>query len=283
MCEEPFIIIKQSYIDFGMTPAEAMLYALIEGYGEKCEITNKYLAYRIGVSERQISNLLGALEGKKLVLVERDNGNRNKYTATMPKDPRKNFTAEKISPPKKLHTSPENISVVTPENISPHIVKSNNNISSKDTIVNAETSSAVEKKKKTKQKKESDPSFNKCKEIFLKIYEERTAIKYYFIPKDAKALKELLNKIKFLSANASENYNLEDNFFAFIAKAYETSTPWLKENFSLPIINSKFNEIYNAIKNGRQSTDNSRPNGQRNANAGISRDFLSSLAEDCAM
>lgn len=95
---------------------------------------------------------------------------------------------------------------------------------------------------------------HRCRLIFEEEYLKKTGIEYYYSTKDAAAIKQLVGKIKkFMPDNEKNNEDmLEYNFTAFIRAILNSGKveKWVLDNFSLPVINSKFNEIYSQLKNG---------------------------------
>lgn len=140
--------------------------------------------------------------------------------------------------------------------------------------------------KKTSQKKEKkeEPKVytiqHRCRTFFETIYEQKKGDKYYYAAKDAAALKQLLNKIKFLmpEEQKKDEAKLEENFQIFINTIFNSKNlgAWITDNLSLPIINDKFNEIYSQLKNGKSSSntaDNFHVFGSRNITPDILAEF----------
>lgn len=114
---------------------------------------------------------------------------------------------------------------------------------------------------------------HRCRTYFETAYEQKKGEPYYYAAKDAAALKGILNKIKFLMPEDEKNdeQKLETNFQVFtnaIMSSMQKLNVWVYDNLSLPIINSKFNEIYSQLKNGRtkpvNTNDVQRVFGSRN-------------------
>lgn len=104
--------------------------------------------------------------------------------------------------------------------------------------------------------------FNKAKQIFLSWYEEIKSVPYYFTAKDAGSLKQLLTKIKYVGSKKHAGEGLEwviDAFKWILSNLDE----WTKKHSTIPIINSRFNEI---LANGKQQ------------NASKDREYLTDLA-----
>ena len=132
-----------------------------------------------------------------------------------------------------------------------------------------------------KKKKKNEPSLqHRCRLFFEQIYEQKKGNKYYYSATDANALKQLLQKIRYLMPEdiKDDEQELEHNFQIFI-QVICTSThvdSWVMDNLSLKIINSKFNEIYNQIKNGRTTA---KPKQQQQ---GVTDEYIRRTAEQVA-
>lgn len=107
--------------------------------------------------------------------------------------------------------------------------------------------------------------FTRCMKEFCDAYQNYSGLPYVFSPKDGKALKELIEKVKMIgSPNCTSDETVVSTFVMLILKLPE----WYKKNnFSLPVVNSKFNEIIASIKQ----------NG--NEQSGISNDYKNRVAE----
>lgn len=150
----------------------------------------------------------------------------------------------------------------------------------KSNVPNA-NASAGKKTSQKKEKKEEPKVYtiqHRCRTFFETIYEQKKGDKYYYAAKDAAALKQLLNKIKFLMPEEQKNdeAKLEENFQIFINTIFHSKIlgAWITDNLSLPIINDKFNEIYSQLKNGTAK--------QYRQQSGITDDQIRSIAERVA-
>jgi hypothetical protein len=117
--------------------------------------------------------------------------------------------------------------------------------------INLETN----KPKTNKQVSEFDKQIRAtCRNVFLDIYNTKNKSEYYWTPKDATNMNQLIDKIKF---KVKEKYpNAEKNQTDYSEKIIASmqhilngiKDNWIVNNFCYPIINSKFNEIYTQIK-----------------------------------
>lgn len=103
--------------------------------------------------------------------------------------------------------------------------------------------------------KQTEPHHNKLKSLFLDKYKSLKGEPYYWQAKDAKNLNQLANKIRF-KIEAKGNEVTEDNLIKgldqFLTRAHE-GDQWVADNFSIPTLNSKFNELFERlIHKGRQ-------------------------------
>ena len=124
---------------------------------------------------------------------------------------------------------------------------------------------------------------HRCREFFEKIYEQKKGDKYYYAAKDAAALSQLLNKIKFLMPENEKNNEarLEENFQIFINTIFcsKILDAWIIDNISIPLINNKFNEIYSQLKNGNSNNTNRREVGSKHQPQ-YSAEFMAELYAD---
>jgi hypothetical protein len=101
----------------------------------------------------------------------------------------------------------------------------------------------------TLSKKSQNTDFNTIKSLFIEWYEGQTELPYYFSAKDGEALKQIINKAAFIT---KPGHSVQDTIAAILAR-YHTLPPYYQENKTIPVINSKFNEIINILKNGRKT------------------------------
>jgi len=119
----------------------------------------------------------------------------------------------------------------------------------------------LEKEKKDKGQKESFSEITKkMKKVFLDFYLEKNSLPYCWGAKDAKNLIELEKKLSFMLTEVQkvpDEQAMVSNFRIMLENIHDT---WILENFSVSIINMKFNEIVSKIKNGQngQTKDSGR-------------------------
>lgn len=110
-------------------------------------------------------------------------------------------------------------------------------------------------KEEKKATKNSSRGFVLMKERFLKIVSDRQ-MEYFFSPKDAGGLKKIESKMIHLCKAKNEGKTVTDEK---LADAFEYLLTHIKskfvlENFSISIIDSKWNEIVNEVKNGKNGS-----------------------------
>ena len=105
---------------------------------------------------------------------------------------------------------------------------------------------------------EASDVFNSCKKMFIDFYKSAEHTEYYFTAKDAAKLKSLIKKIelkvKEKNSGQKESSEVIRGFDVFIRQAYTGSDKWIQQNFSLSTLDSKFNEIFIQLKNGKVKT-----------------------------
>lgn len=109
--------------------------------------------------------------------------------------------------------------------------------------------------------KKSGEEFMRCKQVFCELYFSYFGTKYYWQGKDSGSLTQLINKIKAKMEEAPNTRMImhaeavANNFQVFIRRAMKLPDEWLKNNFTVAVINSQFNSIYARLKKGNH-TDN---------------------------
>lgn len=101
--------------------------------------------------------------------------------------------------------------------------------------------------------------FNACRAVFVEAYESHTGLPYRFGSREGMALQSILVQLRVLMADKGDESVL-GGFHALIANLPD----WYRQNqFNLPVIDKKFNDIVSSIKskngnNSRISTDYKR-------------------------
>lgn len=107
---------------------------------------------------------------------------------------------------------------------------------------------------------ETDVCYTEARRAWMRLYDELKHEHYYWTGKDSAHLKQLLAKVRskmaetVASTGPATSFTDADvvaNMELFCRKACEADQ-WVADNLSPAIINSKFNELYNKIKNGRK-------------------------------
>ena len=117
---------------------------------------------------------------------------------------------------------------------------------------------AVSKTETASPKTVVSESHTKAIEMFCDYYQNKTGIKYSFTGKDAKQMQSLLTRISKLITKELTKENLLSSLDYFLKNLNDK---WVIENLSIPVINSKFNEILNKIKNHDKFRENSNKRG----------------------
>ena len=134
-----------------------------------------------------------------------------------------------------------------------------------------------EDKRKEKEKKSNTITVpnvsalsNKLKTIFLKTYLHETGNEFYWGPKEATNLRQLIAKISFSIKEKKEKDSAQkekeptqEEIVSSFEIILKNLPQWNRENnYSISGINSQYNKILNSIKNGKseQSTANSLQN-----------------------
>jgi hypothetical protein len=146
-------------------------------------------------------------------------------------------------------------------------------------IIDAETSESV-KEIPQKRKKDGEPKVYslqyRCQSYFLQEYEKYKGAPYRFNKVDAANLKGIIDGLKYMQKQEQQpcdDDSIEVAFQIFINSLICIKPDkWIDAHFSIPNINSKFNEIYSQLKNG--TSRQQQPNNGSDPNCRISRDFI---------
>lgn len=142
----------------------------------------------------------------------------------------------------------------------------------------------------SKEPAEIESLFSSIKKSFLAHYQKRFENEYYFRSVDGKKIKSLIGKIKFKikekNSGKKESEEITDRqillaFEYYQSKAFDVGDNWVNSNYSLSTLDSKFNELYTQIKNGKtnNTTSNKREASRSELEAltNRSREFLQSV------
>ena len=102
--------------------------------------------------------------------------------------------------------------------------------------------------------------YTEARRAWMRLWEDLKGERYYWTGKDSAHLKQLLAKIRAKMAEMPSPTPATDadtvtNMELFCRKAAKADS-WVADNLSVAIINSKFNELYTKIKNGKSATNN---------------------------
>jgi hypothetical protein len=94
-----------------------------------------------------------------------------------------------------------------------------------------------------------------CKRFFIELYEKKKSTGYYWTAKDGAHLAPLLKKIESkVKEKHGEDYTTQNIYEGFSVILENINDVWILDNLSIPIVNSKFNEIFTQIKNGKSNS-----------------------------
>lgn len=118
-------------------------------------------------------------------------------------------------------------------------------------------------KPKRKTTTKAPSLITKCREVFETAYEERYGSAYYWEAKDAASMKKLIKKIEFNRKSRGQPLDEVSLVEAFRLFIEAINKDWIFNNFSVPKINSQYNDIIAEIKNRRYATkQNNTANSQ---------------------
>lgn len=171
------------------------------------------------------------------------------------------LSKENVSPPDHPRSLPD-------RPVSPPIAKIavTDTVTVKDTVtVSGNVKDTVKDtvkviKKKRKKEGETSSLFNLFKSEFIKTYQEITGNEYYYDGKSAGNLKPLIAKIKHSIESKKEKGSgqkenaTDDEVIGSLNYILLNLPDWYKENLSIAILNSKYNELINQLRNGKNSS-----------------------------
>lgn len=255
--------------------------------GQTLNLNQGQVAEMLSMSRPQMSNIMKRLSDKGLVSYKNNNIVVTKFITSQNDESYKIYNSEL-----------QNLQLPVTKNITPsyknYNFTINNNIKDnlKDNLKDCQIADATDGQKKSPKKpiegdtkkeklrKKKSPSIvTECRRHWEENYKQSKGVEYYYTAKDAAAVKQILDKIRFCMPEAERDH--EDivlaNFKAFANAIFygDRIDGWLRDNLSLSIINSKFNEIHNQLRNGksRKDTNNSSNADDRR----VSKDFLAEL------
>lgn len=134
----------------------------------------------------------------------------------------------------------------------------------------------ISKDKIKKDKENNISEFDKqirarCRNLFIDNYRSTNHTEYYWTPKDAANMNQLIQKVR---AKVIEKFgelsetDLSERIYESmnILLTKQTDT-WILNNLSYSTLNSKFNDIYTQLKNSQNGTSNSNPEHAKIYNA----------------
>lgn len=255
--------------------------------GQTLNLNQGQVAEMLSMSRPQMSNIMKRLSDKGLVSYKNNNIVVTKFITSQNDESYKIYNSEL-----------QNLQLPVTKNITPsyknYNFTINNNIKDnlKDNLKDCQIADATDGQKKSPKKpiegdtkkeklrKKKSPSIvTECRRHWEEHYKQSKGVEYYYTAKDAAAVKQILDKIRFCMPEAERDH--EDivlaNFKAFANAIFYGGRidGWLRDNLSLSIINSKFNEIHNQLRNGKSRKDTN--NGSNADDRRVSKDFLAEL------
>lgn len=100
---------------------------------------------------------------------------------------------------------------------------------------------------------------SKARLLFEQHFRETFGADYYWTAKDAGAMSQLLNKLKFQREQKKMDVSDDSLLYALQYLLSSVKEGWIFDNFSVTNINSKFNEIVAQAKNGNYRKPDTKP------------------------
>lgn len=135
-----------------------------------------------------------------------------------------------------------------------------------------------EKEKKPparKKEKEATPHWQKLVDVWFCFYRGKTSLKPTFDGPAQKSLQSIATRLEDISVEKGFEWNLdhaEDCFLQFLTKAYDFDE-WLRTNFMLPNLSSKFDAIINPNNNGNSKANGRTANGAKSTSEQLNTSF----------
>lgn len=164
-----------------------------------------------------------------------------------------------------------------------------NDVSSDNNVITNEAKNITSKGKERKEKKtkgnntplpppegegkedknDSKGINSKARFIFEDYFRTTFSNEYYWTPKDAGAMSQLLKKISFSREKKNMLTDNDSMIKALEAFLYSIKDTWILEHFSVTIINSKYNEIVASVKDSKLNQGHTNGNNSRKSNQDI--------------
>ena len=100
---------------------------------------------------------------------------------------------------------------------------------------------------------------SKARLLFEQHFRETFGADYYWTAKDAGAMSQLLNKLKFQREQKKMDVSDDSLLYALQYLLSSVKEGWIFDNFSVTNINSKFNEIISQARNGSNRKPDTKP------------------------
>ena len=166
-----------------------------------------------------------------------------------------------------------------------------NDVSSDNNVITNEAKNITSKGKERKEKKtkgnntplpppegegkedknDSKGINSKARFIFEDYFRTTFSNEYYWTPKDAGAMSQLLKKISFSREKKNMLTDNDSMIKALEAFLYSIKDTWILEHFSVTIINSKYNEIVASVKDSKLNQGHKNGNNSRKSNQDVSK------------
>ena len=110
-----------------------------------------------------------------------------------------------------------------------------------------------------RRKSESKEINSKARFLFEEYFRKTFSNSYYWTAKDAGAMSQLLNKLKFQREQKQMDVSDDSLLYALQYLLSSIKEGWIFDNFSVTNINSKFNEIISQARNGSNRKTDTEP------------------------
>jgi len=229
--KEPYGIVLQEVLKSDkLTMKSKLVYSMlttyVNGKGGKCWPSITKLTSDLGISRPTVINGIKELINAGIITRETGKNNRNEYI----------LSSKEFLPLSSKESLPLDDQVV--KNIDPSS-KEFLPLSSKEFLPEH---SHIKNTQEHKKIQVSKPTHTPSKNLFYEFYEKHFGVSFKgWGPKDAKNLDLLIEKLEKHLTEISAPGDFLPNFEALLHKAAQDN--WIKNRFSIPIINMKFDEI----------------------------------------